>query len=156
MRILSKNKSTGYLGGPLSPPFYFILFFIVKMKIAPTVDAYIQNFPATTQMILREVRATIQKAAPMAEESISYGMPAYKINGKPVVYFAGYENHIGFYATPTGHIAFEKELLKFKQGKGSVQFPIHQKMPLPLIAKMVKFRVKEVLDKTSASKNKTA
>lgn len=118
-----------------------------KMKTAPNVEAYIANFPKDTQEILASVRATIQKAAPKAEESISYGMPAYKIEGKPLVYFAGYEKYIGFYATPNGHEAFAKDLARYKQGKGSVQFPIEEKMPLPLITKIVKFRVKTLNDK---------
>lgn len=113
------------------------------MKTAASVDAYIKQFPASTQEILKQMRHAITKAAPKAEESISYGMPAYKTNGKPLVYFAGYEKHIGFYATPTGHEAFAKELSKYKQGKGSVQFPIDEKMPLTLVTKIVKFRLKE-------------
>lgn len=115
-----------------------------KPKVAADVDAYITQFPASTQLILEEIRAVVRKSAPKAIESISYGMPAYKINGKPLCYFAGYEKHIGFYATPNGHAAFAKELSKYKQGKGSVQFPIDEKMPLPLIARMVKFRVQEL------------
>jgi uncharacterized protein YdhG (YjbR/CyaY superfamily) len=74
-------------------------------------------------------------------------MPAYKLNRKALVYFAGYKNHIGFYATPTGHAEFTEELAKYKQGKGSVQFPINEPMPLDLITKIVKFRVSEVLKK---------
>ena len=111
------------------------------MKAAADVDAYIGRFPAPVQEALRQVRATIVKTAPQAEESISYGMPAYKLNGKPLVYFGGYEKHIGFYATPTGHEAFQKELSAYKQGKGSVQFPLSEKMPLALIKKIVQFRV---------------
>jgi len=110
------------------------------------VDEYIASFPKETQVILEQVRACIIKAAPKAEEGIGYGMPAYKLNG-PLVYFAGYKGHIGFYATPSGHEAFDKELSKYKMGKGSVQFPIDKKMPLSLITKMVKYRVKENLEK---------
>ncbi len=96
---------------------------------------------------MNEVRQTIQKAAPDSTETIGYGMPNYKLNGKNLVYFAGYKGHIGFYATPTGHGAFVKELSKYKQGKGSVQFPIGEPMPLDLITKIVKYRVKEELTK---------
>ena len=117
------------------------------MSIAKNTDDYIASFPLETQVILTEVRSTIQKAAPDAEESISYAMPTFKLNGKPLVYFAGYKNHIGFYATPTGHEAFEKELSVYKQGKGSVQFPINEPMPLDLIARITKFRVEENLKK---------
>lgn len=112
-----------------------------------STDEYISSFPAATQILLQEVRETIKNAAPNANESISYGMPAYKLNGKALVYFAGYKNHIGFYATPTGHAEFNAELSKYKQGKGSVQFPINEPMPLDLITKIVKFRISEVLKK---------
>jgi uncharacterized protein YdhG (YjbR/CyaY superfamily) len=76
-------------------------------------------------------------------ESIAYGMPAYKINGKPLVYFAGYKKHIGFYATPSGHTEFADELSKYKQGKGSVQFPLDKPIPYELIRRIVAFRVNE-------------
>jgi uncharacterized protein YdhG (YjbR/CyaY superfamily) len=112
-----------------------------------STDEYISSFPEETQIILQEVRNTIKNGAPESNESISYGMPAYKLNGKALVYFAGYKNHIGFYATPTGHAEFNEELAKYKQGKGSVQFPINEPMPLDLITKIVKFRVSEVLKK---------
>lgn len=111
--------------------------------ITNTVDDYIASFPTSTQKLLKQLRKTIKIAAPKAEESISYGMPAYKYMNKPLVYFGGFEKHIGFYATPTGHKAFAKELSKYKQGKGSVQFPIDEKMPVELIERIVIFRVKE-------------
>jgi uncharacterized protein YdhG (YjbR/CyaY superfamily) len=109
----------------------------------PSVDAYINSYPETIRLILQEIRHTIRKAAPEAEESISYGMPAFKTYGKPLVYFAAYENHIGFYATPTGHKEFAKELSNFKQGKGSVQFPLDQPIPFELIERITRFRAKE-------------
>jgi uncharacterized protein YdhG (YjbR/CyaY superfamily) len=115
------------------------------MKSIPvSVDAYIGSFPKDTQTVLQAVRDTIIAAAPGVVEEISYAMPAYKMGGKAVVYFAGYKGHIGFYATPTGHSAFEKQLAKYKQGKGSVQFPLSEPMPLKLITAITKFRVKEV------------
>lgn len=117
-----------------------------------TIDEYIAGFPVDIQLILDQVRSTIKQAAPDAEESISYGMPAYKTHGKPLVYFAGFKNHIGFYATPTGHAEFAKELSKYKQGKGSVQFPIDQPMPLELIAQIVAFRVIENQEKSKAKR----
>ncbi|MBA4408581.1 MAG: DUF1801 domain-containing protein [Bacteroidota bacterium] len=101
---------------------------------------------------LNQVRSTIRQAAPEAEESISYGMPAYKLNGRRLVYFAGFKNHIGFYATPSGHSEFAKELSKYKQGKGSVQFPLDQPMPLELIAQIVEFRAFENLEKGKTKK----
>ena len=107
------------------------------------VDSYIESFSPDIQKILKQIRTTIRENAQAAEESISYGMPAYKLNKKPLVYFAAFANHIGFYATPAGHEAFAKELSVYKQGKGSVQFPIDQPLPIDLIKKMVQFKVKE-------------
>jgi uncharacterized protein YdhG (YjbR/CyaY superfamily) len=107
------------------------------------IDQYINTFPGEVQDRLKQVREEIRKQAPEAEESMSYGMPAYKLHGKPLVYFAGYKNHIGFYATPTGHEAFAGELSKYKQGKGSVQFPLNEELPLDLIRRIVEFRVGE-------------
>ncbi|MEZ4921210.1 MAG: DUF1801 domain-containing protein [Saprospiraceae bacterium] len=107
------------------------------------IDQYINTFPGEVQDRLKQVREEIRKQAPEAEESMSYGMPAYKLHGKPLVYFAGYKNHIGFYATPTGHEAFAGELSKYKQGKGSVQFPLSEELPLDLIRRIMEFRVGE-------------
>lgn len=119
-----------------------------------TVDEYIAAQPAALQQRLKQMRACIKKAAPKAEEGISYQMPGYKLMSKPLVYFAGYEHHVGFYATPTGHEAFVKDLSVYKQGKGSVQFPNDEKLPLQLIEKIVKFRVKENEDKYGLMKKK--
>ncbi|AKQ44926.1 hypothetical protein TH63_03675 [Rufibacter radiotolerans] len=107
------------------------------------VETYINTFPAEVQTLLLQIRATIVAAAPQAQESISYGMPAYKTEGKALVYFAGFKHHIGFYATPTGHSAFAAELAAYKQGKGSVQFPLDQPVPYDLISRMVAFRAQE-------------
>lgn len=116
------------------------------------VDAYMHTFPQETQALLEKVRRTIRQAAPEAAEEISYGMPAYKMNGKPLVYFGGFKNHIGFYATPTGHAGFADELAPYKQGKGSVQFPLKKPIPFDLIERVVRFRVKENLKKGSKTK----
>lgn len=107
------------------------------------IDQYIAQFPEEVQHQLQEIREIVKKAAPEAVEQMAYGMPGYKSNGKPLVYFAGYKNHIGFYATPSGHAQFAAELSKYKQGKGSVQFPLDQPMPYELIERIVRFRVKE-------------
>ena len=115
-----------------------------------STEEYISNFPKETQILLQDIRKTIKNAAPEADEIISYGMPAYKLNGKALVYFAGYKNHIGFYATPTGHSEFLVELSKYKQGKGSVQFPIDHPIPYWLIEQIVVFRVKEVAKSLSS------
>lgn len=117
------------------------------MKITPgtkfkSVNDYISVFPAGTQKILETLRSTIKKAAPQAEEVISYNIPAYKLNGA-LVFFAGYENHIGFYPTPSGIKRFSNELSTYKTSKGAVQFPLNEPLPLKLITKMVKFRIAE-------------
>ncbi|MFH0758152.1 MAG: DUF1801 domain-containing protein [Bacteroidota bacterium] len=108
-----------------------------------SVEEYIDSFPEEVQILLERVRSTIREKAPGALESISYGMPAYKTHGKPLVFFAGFKKHIGFYATPTGHAAFAAELSPYKQGKGSVQFPLDKPIPFGLIGRMVEFRVHE-------------
>jgi uncharacterized protein YdhG (YjbR/CyaY superfamily) len=110
---------------------------------AKTVDEYISGFPAGVKEKLELIRHIIRDNAPAAAESVAYGMPAYKTNNKPLVYFAGFARHIGFYATPTGHARFKKELSRYKQGKGSVQFPLDQAIPCDLIAEIVKYRVAE-------------
>ena len=120
---------------------------------APTsIDAYIADFPVDIQSLLKQIRSIVKQAAPDAEESIGYGMPAYKLYGRPLVYFAAFKNHIGFYATPTGHAEFAKELSMYKQGKGSVQFPIDQPLPLELISLIVEFRVVENQEKAKAGR----
>lgn len=108
-----------------------------------SVDVYIETFPEDIQSILKNIRKTITDNAPKAVESVSYGMPAYKLNGKPLVYFAAFKNHIGFYATPSGHSEFSKELSVYKQGKGSVQFQLNEAIPYDLIKRIVEFRVTE-------------
>lgn len=107
------------------------------------VDEYITGFPPEVQQIMHEIRRIITDAAPDAVEGMAYGMPGYKTHGKPLVYFAGYKKHIGFYATPTGHSAFAEELAQYKQGKGSVQFPLDKPIPYDLISRMTVFRALE-------------
>ncbi len=113
------------------------------MQKARNIDDYIKDFPAEVQEILQKIRSIIRENAPDATEEIAYGMPAYKTNKKPLVYFAGFSKHIGFYAIPSGHKAFEEELSVYKGGKGSVQFPLNQPIPYDLIRKMVIYRVQE-------------
>lgn len=115
------------------------------------IDEYISGFPKDVQKRLEQFRSTIKKAAPQAEEVISYGMPAFRLNGL-LVFFAAFKNHIGFYATPTGHEAFKKELSVYKTGKGSVQFPLDQPLPLKLITEIVKFRAEENFQRTKAKR----
>ncbi len=111
------------------------------------IDKYISNFPKDIQKILEQIRLTIKKIAPEAKETIKYGIPTFQLNGN-LVHFAAFKNHIGFYPTPSAMIAFKKELISYKQAKGSVQFPIDKPIPYDLINKVVKFRVKENLGKT--------
>jgi len=120
---------------------------IAHEKQFRTIDEYIKIFLQDVQSILERMRQTIRKAAPEAVESISYQMPTFKLNGKNLVYFGGYKNHIGFYPVPSGIRAFKKELLQYKTGKGSVQFPIDKPVPYDLVKKIVMFRVKENMKK---------
>jgi uncharacterized protein YdhG (YjbR/CyaY superfamily) len=110
--------------------------------IPSTIDDYLAGFPKDIRQKLEELRMTIRNAAPDAIEKISYRMPAFYLDGY-LVYFAAFKNHIGFYAMPSGHKEFEKELSIYKQGKGSVQFPINESLPLDLITRIVQFRVNE-------------
>lgn len=112
------------------------------------IDAYIANCPEAVREALQAVRIAIQTAAPTAEETISYGMPTFLLHGI-LVHFAAFKNHIGLYATPTGHEAFAADLSQYKHGKGSVQFPLDQPMPLDLIKRIVQFRAAENLAKTN-------
>jgi uncharacterized protein YdhG (YjbR/CyaY superfamily) len=115
------------------------------LKTPPkTMDAYIKSFPSDIYKILEKIRQTIQKSAPKAEETISYGMPAFKLNSKILVFFAAWQHHIGFYATPSGNTAFKKEIAKYKTSKGAIQFPLDETVPFKLIREIVRFRVREV------------
>jgi uncharacterized protein YdhG (YjbR/CyaY superfamily) len=115
----------------------------MEKKTCTTIDEYIGRFPKNIQEILQQVRETIHKAAPKAEEAISYQIPTFRQNGN-LVHFAAWKNHIGFYPTPSGTKEFEKELSKYHRAKGSVQFPLDEPMPLNLIAEIVKFRLKQL------------
>jgi len=115
------------------------------------IDEYISGFPKKTQKILEQLRVTIKGAAPQADEIISYGMPAFKLNGM-LVWFAAHSKHIGFYPKVSGIEAFKKELSIYKGAKGSVQFPLDKPLPLRLVTKIVKFRVIENLQKAITKK----
>lgn len=104
------------------------------------VNEYINSFSGETKTRLEQLRALVTAQVPDAQEGVMYGLVGYKLHGKPLVYFGGFEHHIGFYATPTGHEAFKDDLAKYKQGKGSVQFPLDQPLPLDLVKRMVIFR----------------
>lgn len=114
------------------------------MKKPKNVDEYIRTQPKEAQKILEQVRAKIKKAAPEAEEVISYNMPAYKIgHGRPIVFFAAFKHHIGLYPLPSAIEKFRPELKNYKYAKGSIQFPLDKPMPLDLISKIVKFKANE-------------
>jgi uncharacterized protein YdhG (YjbR/CyaY superfamily) len=108
-----------------------------------TIDGYIAQFPKEVQAILEKIRQTVADAAPGAVEAISYQIPTFKLNGSNLVHFAAWKDHIGFYATPAGNTAFQKELARYKMAKGSVQFPLDAPIPYDLVAEIARFRVKE-------------
>jgi uncharacterized protein YdhG (YjbR/CyaY superfamily) len=118
-----------------------------------TIDEYISNFPEDVQKKLQEIRAVIKESAPGAQERISYRMPAFTLKGN-LVYFAAFKNHIGFYPAPQGIEAFEEELLKYKGGKGSVQFPMDEPIPLDLVRRIVRYRAAENIKTAEAKKNR--
>ncbi len=108
-----------------------------------TIDGYIAQFPKEVQAILEKIRQTVADAAPGAVEAISYQIPTFKLNGSNLVHFAAWKDHIGFYATPAGNTAFQKELARYKMAKGSVRFPLDEPIPYDLVAEIARFRVKE-------------
>ena len=114
------------------------------MKHVESIDKYIESFEPPIQSMLKSMRKTIHLAVPDSVEAISYGMPTFRIGGKNMVHFAAFTHHIGFYATPDGHAEFEEELNKYKRGKGSVQFPLDQPLPLDLVRRIALFRAKQL------------
>jgi uncharacterized protein YdhG (YjbR/CyaY superfamily) len=109
------------------------------------IDRYIERFPPQVQALLKKMRATVRKAAPRAAEKIAYGVPTYVLNGN-LVHFAAFRKHIGFYPGPAGIEAFRKDIeKKYKWAKGSVQFPFDEPLPLALVTRITKFRVKQNL-----------
>lgn len=120
----------------------------MKTTNTNSIDRYIADFPKSTQLLLERLRATISKAAPKAEEKISYAIPTFYLNGN-LVHFAGYKHHIGFYPGAAGIKTFKKDLSGYKTSKGAVQFPIDKPLPLGIVTKIVKFRVKENLEKVN-------
>lgn len=124
---------------------------MAQRSTADSIDEYIADFPPETRAALEEVRAVIRAAAPEAVETISYAIPTFDLNGKHLVHFAGYAKHIGFYPIPSGMEAFKEELKAYKQGKGSVQFPLDGPMPADLIRRIVEFRVAENMRATAGT-----
>jgi uncharacterized protein YdhG (YjbR/CyaY superfamily) len=118
------------------------------MKKYRDIDTYITNHSKSVQPLLRKMRATIRKAAPKAQEAISYGIPTYRLNGN-LVHFGAFKDHISFFPTSSGTAAFKKEISKYKISKGTIQFPFDKPLPLGLVTKIVRFRVRENLKKVS-------
>lgn len=116
-----------------------------------SIDEYIDGFPEDVQKVLQELRTVIKESAPGATEKISYQMPTFFLKGN-LVHFAAYKSHIGFYPSPSGITAFQEEISKYKNAKGSVQFPLDKPLPVDLIKRIVKFRVEETLKKTAKKK----
>lgn len=124
-----------------------------KKTSAKTMDEFIANSPKEAQAALRKIRALVRKAAPGAEETINYGIPTFKLDGN-LVHFAGFKSHIGFYPTPSGIEKFKKELSAYETAKGSVKFPLDQPIPYDLIERIVRFRMKENLEKAKGKKRR--
>lgn len=114
-----------------------------------SVEKYIQQFDSQEKDLLFKTRQFILDLSDEIEEKMAYGMPGYKYHGKPLVYFALYKNHFGFYATPNTHAEFQEALTRYKQGKGSVQFPLNEDLPYELMEKMVRFRMALIENKIS-------
>ncbi|MBP9700458.1 DUF1801 domain-containing protein [Candidatus Woesebacteria bacterium] len=116
------------------------------MESAETVEMYIQQYPEPVRGILKQVRATIQAAAPQAEEKLSYGIPTFTLKGN-LVHFGGYAKHVGFYPGPEAIVAFKEELTPYKTSKGAIQFSVEKPVPYELITKMTLYRVDKNLNK---------
>jgi uncharacterized protein YdhG (YjbR/CyaY superfamily) len=125
-----------------------------------SVDDYLRSQPENVQRTLRQVRSTIRKAMPGAEETISYGIPAFKLSGRTVLYLAGWKEHYSLYpASRAMEVAFKKQLAPYGlSGKGTIRFPFSERVPVGLIAALVKFRLKEAAERarTSTAAGKTA
>lgn len=128
----------------------------MKNNLPKNVEEYIAGFPEDLQERLELMRSTLKKAIPGAEEAIKYAMPTMMLKGHNLVHFAAFKNHIGFYALPVTHEAFAAELSKYKTGKGSVQFPLDQPLPVSLITKMTKFRMTTESEKADILSKKPA
>jgi len=121
-----------------------------------TIDQYIKLFPKDLQVTLQSMRAAINKTIPNGEEAIAYGMPTFRFGGKNLVHFAAYKTHIGFYPSPSGINAFEDELAGYSTSKGCIRFPVGKSVPLTLISKITKFRIREDLGKEKRVSQKSA
>lgn len=126
---------------------------IAKSTTPKNIDEYISGFPEDIQAILQKVRATIRESAPDAEETISYQIPTFTLEGN-LVHFAAFKKHIGFYPAPSGIEKFKTELSSYEGAKGSVKFPLDKPIPYDLIREIVEFRVRENIEKAEAKRKK--
>jgi uncharacterized protein YdhG (YjbR/CyaY superfamily) len=115
-------------------------------RIAASIDAHIAQLPPAVRRKLEQLRSVIRKEAPGVREKISYGIPTFDLNGT-LVHFAGFAHHIGFYPGSSGIAKFKKELAKYKTSKGTVRFPLDGDLPIALIRRLVRLRVKENMSK---------
>ena len=120
----------------------------MKRPTYSTIDEYIADFPPEVQVVLQKIRRAIQRAAPKAEEVISYQIPAFKLNGKVLIYFAAFKKHVSVYPAPRTAPEFKDELAQYKGGKGTIQFPVGHRIQFDLIRRMVKFKINNNLDKS--------
>ncbi|HSL44087.1 MAG TPA: DUF1801 domain-containing protein [Anaerolineales bacterium] len=125
-----------------------------KQTAPNTIDAYMEGFPADVQKILQKIRRTIKRAAPEAEEAISYNMPTFKLRGHYLIYFAAYKKHIALYPVPTGSKEFNAKVSAYQTGKGTLQFPLDQPIPYELITEIVEFGIRENLAKIETKRRK--
>lgn len=124
------------------------------MSKPETIEAYLATIPGEAIETVNKIRQIIQKAAPKAEEGLSYGIGGFKQNGKYFIYYSGYKKHTSIYPAPRGHEDFEEELSNYKGGKGTVQFPLDQPIPTDLIKRIVLLRLKENEEKAGILKKK--
>jgi uncharacterized protein YdhG (YjbR/CyaY superfamily) len=117
------------------------------------MDDYIATFPIDTQKILQELRNTIKGAAPDSEEKISYGIPTSTMNGRYLIYFAGWKNHVSIYPIPIGDEEFNQKIGPYISGKGTLKFPLDKPIPLELVTEMVRLQVADNSEKTSTKSN---
>ena len=128
---------------------------MANKKICAEIDKYIDCRPKKIQRLLKQLRTTVRKAAPSAKENISYRIPTFDLNGN-LVHFAAFTNHIGFYPTSSGIKAFKKDLSAYKTSKGAIQFRLDEPLPLDLVSRIVKFRVREQLKKENGVTSRAA
>ena len=124
----------------------------MKRAVPGTIDEYINGFPEDVQEILEKIRAIIKKAAPKAQETISYGIPTFTLRDTYLIYFAAYKKHIAIYPVPTGDPEFNEQVSAYRAGKGTLQFPLDKKIPYDLIRKLVKHSLQDNLTRAEGKK----